>query len=342
MLGVGNEHFAGLGGLRARPFENRPGGAAGRLGRVRLAAVLVGIFVLAGACAEPRSNAVPADAGVDLRGSDAATGGDTVSDLSTLPDVAVVDAGFADLLVDAAGEAGADVKADSAGSADAADARVDVRDAGCASGGNCDVCATGFKRCGAACIATTACCPATEPPVCASGALRTCMNGVVTSVPCPFGCAGAACVACAAPVTCFADTDRDGFGDAKQTKQFCGACDEGFVPSKTDCYDLNAMAFPRGPVPVDTFDDFFAMHRGDGSFDYSCDGRVQTTPGDPAAAQCAGVGATCDIVRGDFAATACGTLVPIVTCSCSDAGSSCAKSCRLLGASGTRIQVRCR
>ncbi|HEY0712226.1 MAG TPA: hypothetical protein VGF45_06110, partial [Polyangia bacterium] len=155
------------------------------------------------------------------------------------------------------------------------------------------------------------------------------------------GCSGNACVACSAPVTCYADNDRDSFGDPMAAKQFCGSCGAGYVSNKTDCYDVNAMAYPRGPVPPDTYEDYFAMHRGDGSFDYSCDGRIETTPQDPAKAACTGVGATCAIVRMPFDPDMCGMLVPTITCSCTNVSSSCNKSCRPLGV-GSKIQVRCR
>jgi hypothetical protein len=202
-------------------------------------------------------------------------------------------------------------------------------------------CRAGFKLCGNTCIVNTACCAATEPPICTGDNLRSCVGGVVTTKPCPFGCAGSACVACSTPVTCYADNDKDTFGDPAVSKQFCGTCGTGYVSNKSDCYDFNAMAYPRGPVPPDTFEDYFAMHRGDGSFDYTCDGRIETTPGDPAKATCTGVGATCAIVRMPFDPSICGTLVPTISCSCNDVSSSCQKSCRPIGV-GSKIQVRCR
>jgi hypothetical protein len=55
-----------------------------------------------------------------------------------------------------------------------------------------------------------------------------------------------------------------------------------------------------------------------------------------------GLAATCEIVRMDYDASVCGTLVPMVTCSCNDNGMGCMKACRILGAPGSRIQVRCR
>jgi hypothetical protein len=157
---------------------------------------------------------------------------------------------------------------------------------------------------------------------------------------CDFGCTPDGCTACPSPVTCYRDADKDGFGDARDSKKGCGSCEAGYVTNKTDCYDANAMAYPRGPTTG--YDDYFANHRGDGSFDYTCDGRAETTPQDPDKARCMGLAATCEIVRMDYDASVCGTLVPMVTCSCNDNGMGCMKACRILGAPGSRIQVRCR
>jgi hypothetical protein len=178
---------------------------------------------------------------------------------------------------------------------------------------------------------------------CSGNVFRKCNGsgtGFGASQTCDMGCTPEGCVACNSPVTCYRDADKDGFGDPKDSKKVCGTCDAGFVTNKTDCYDANAMAYPRGPTTG--FDDYFPVHRGDGSFDYTCDGRAETTPQDPDKARCMGLAATCEIVRMDFDASVCGTLVPVVTCSCNDNGMGCMKACHLLGAPGTRIQVKCR
>lgn len=62
------------------------------------------------------------------------------------------------------------------------------------------------------------------------------------------------------------DADGDGFGEATATLIACGAT--GFVDNGLDCYDGNADARPR---PAD-FSGTFVHDRGDGSFDYDCDG----------------------------------------------------------------------
>jgi hypothetical protein len=63
----------------------------------------------------------------------------------------------------------------------------------------------------------------------------------------------------------YADVDRDGFGDPRVVS---ARCDLGpdWVSDATDCDDANAEVYPGQPAA-------FAVHRGDGSFDYDCDGR---------------------------------------------------------------------
>jgi hypothetical protein len=61
------------------------------------------------------------------------------------------------------------------------------------------------------------------------------------------------------------DADGDGFGDPGKSVRACQA-PPGFVSNAKDCYDKNRRARPGQR-------DYFAVHRGDGSFDYDCDGR---------------------------------------------------------------------
>jgi len=63
----------------------------------------------------------------------------------------------------------------------------------------------------------------------------------------------------------YKDQDGDGFGDPGQTVETCAA-PRGFVARAGDCYDGNAAAHPGQT-------ESFAGHRGDGSFDYDCDGQ---------------------------------------------------------------------
>ena len=81
--------------------------------------------------------------------------------------------------------------------------------------------------------------------------------------------------ACASPSTFFADADGDGFGDDASAIVACDA-PAGFVTIGGDCMDSNADVHPAQTG-------FFSTDRGDGSFDYDCDGTesLQRTQQDP-------------------------------------------------------------
>ena len=70
---------------------------------------------------------------------------------------------------------------------------------------------------------------------------------------------------CTTKRTFYRDADGDGFGDPKKPVKACAA-PPGFVANRDDCYDQNRRARP-------TQHEYFAEDRGDGSFDYDCDGR---------------------------------------------------------------------
>jgi hypothetical protein len=70
---------------------------------------------------------------------------------------------------------------------------------------------------------------------------------------------------CDRPRRFYRDADGDGFGDAKRPVPGCKA-PPGFVDNARDCYDKNRRVRPGQK-------DYFAEHRGDGSFDYDCDGQ---------------------------------------------------------------------
>ena len=63
----------------------------------------------------------------------------------------------------------------------------------------------------------------------------------------------------------YADADGDGFGDPTVATLAC-AQPAGYVANAQDCYDGNASAFPGQAA-------FFTADRGDGSFDYDCNGK---------------------------------------------------------------------
>jgi hypothetical protein len=62
----------------------------------------------------------------------------------------------------------------------------------------------------------------------------------------------------------FRDLDGDGFGDARAKVTSCTK-PAGYVEVDGDCYDSNERAYPKAKGQ-------FLQHRGDGSFDYDCDG----------------------------------------------------------------------
>ncbi|MEC7520180.1 MAG: hypothetical protein VYE22_09965 [Myxococcota bacterium] len=65
----------------------------------------------------------------------------------------------------------------------------------------------------------------------------------------------------------YRDMDRDGYGDPEVTRPyFCrGFLPDGFVDVAGDCYDLSREVYPDAPG-------WRTVDRGDGSFDWNCDG----------------------------------------------------------------------
>lgn len=66
----------------------------------------------------------------------------------------------------------------------------------------------------------------------------------------------------------FEDLDGDGFGNPD-----VGSCDPMplWVTDDTDCYDGNSLAHPGDPEPL-LVTHYYEEDRGDGSWDYNCDG----------------------------------------------------------------------
>lgn len=64
--------------------------------------------------------------------------------------------------------------------------------------------------------------------------------------------------------TWHADEDGDGFGDPQVSTRSIWQ-PSSFVRNAGDCYDSNQKARPG-------VESYFGNHRGDGSFDYNCDG----------------------------------------------------------------------
>jgi hypothetical protein len=75
--------------------------------------------------------------------------------------------------------------------------------------------------------------------------------------------ANAHALPCAEPVW-YRDSDKDGYGDKKSSLR-ASKPPHGYVANSLDCYDANPDARPGQTR-------FFRQHRGDGSYDYDCDG----------------------------------------------------------------------
>jgi len=112
--------------------------------------------------------------------------------------------------------------------------------------------------------------------------------------------------------TLYVDSDGDGYGDPSTSTIACSGV-SGWVANSSDCYDSNADANP-------TQGGYFATDRGDGSYDYDCNGvnDLQYTDrgscgGWPA---CTTYGGWANFVR------ACGTSDDYLT-SCSTSLTSC-------------------
>ncbi|MBK7584036.1 MAG: hypothetical protein IPI67_28045 [Myxococcales bacterium] len=69
---------------------------------------------------------------------------------------------------------------------------------------------------------------------------------------------------CADPAW-YRDLDRDGYGD-KKVSQRSSKQPPGYVANALDCYDENPEAHPGQTR-------YYSQHRGDGSFDFDCDGK---------------------------------------------------------------------
>mgnify|MGYP000377087709 CR=1 FL=1 len=98
----------------------------------------------------------------------------------------------------------------------------------------------------------------------------------------------------------YLDADKDSYGDPSKKVSNCRA-PAGYVANNKDCYDKNKNARPGQTA-------YFNKHRGDGSFDYDCDGK--STQRWPGYLQCKTLpGYKCQVTQYGFRApTACGKV----------------------------------
>lgn len=85
-------------------------------------------------------------------------------------------------------------------------------------------------------------------------------------------------------IVCGEDFDDDGFGSKDAFFPLCGAdvaCPEGYVEDISDCWDDIPDGFDPGPGDAnpDANERFFGQQRGNGTFDWNCDGMITTNNG---------------------------------------------------------------
>lgn len=83
-------------------------------------------------------------------------------------------------------------------------------------------------------------------------------------------CVGSTECSSGACSTFYVDSDGDGYGDPSVSVKVCGSnAPSGYTTNNTDCYDSNANARPGQTT-------CYSSHRGDGSYDYDCNGSNNT------------------------------------------------------------------
>ena len=124
--------------------------------------------------------------------------------------------------------------------------------------------------------------------------------------------------------TLYADSDGDGYGDPSTSTVACSGS-SGWVSNSSDCYDGNAEANPAQSG-------YFDVDRGDGSYDYDCNGvnDAQYT----SAGSCGGWPACATYAGWSSHVRACGVTADyIISCnltglSCSETTESRTQACR--------------
>lgn len=110
---------------------------------------------------------------------------------------------------------------------------------------------------------------------------------------------------CTNKTTYFADKDHDEYGDALSTIEACSR-PAGYVENSDDCYDDNAQAKPGQSG-------WFTTDRGDGSFDYDCEGTGVTHWETTGTCGLGGVGICVPTEGWQGAIPACGKEGPYIT-----------------------------
>ena len=145
-----------------------------------------------------------------------------------------------------------------------------------------NVCSAG--SCAGACSPNATRCSGTTPQTCSAAGQW--VNGPIVANTCGAACtpnstgfcgpcnngakvcgatgAWGGCSGGTSPTTFYRDMDGDGYGNINVTTSACSA-PSGYVADDTDCYDGNYDAHPGQTG-------WFPTNRGDGSFDYNCDG----------------------------------------------------------------------
>jgi hypothetical protein len=178
----------------------------------------------------------------------------------------------------------------------------------------------------AACNPNTGCCNDTD-----CGACQKCVNGTCTPTPSSQqspGCSGP-CQSCdgagkcisGTQLTCWRDQDQDSFGDRRSAMTTCSpVCPAGMVLNSDDCVDTNSDAHPATPERPVVFQD---THRGDGSFDWDCNGTLEANPA--TITQCERRMDMCERIATPTPTTLCGMVVTSqrMDCGCRGQGAFC-------------------
>ena len=112
----------------------------------------------------------------------------------------------------------------------------------------------------------------------------------------------------------YADVDGDTYGSAASSVCTCATVWPHEATNTDDCYDGNALAFPGAT-------DWYAQHRGDGSFDYDCDGAATQQWTDQGG--CTDVDGVCTLVVGWAGAVPACAHNGFWISGCSDNGFNC-------------------